>query len=167
MIGPIIALLAAGAIASEAPLAWPLGWMVVGVMVASGIVLFRRRSKNPLTASASLAGRSTILLPARGGGVAVLFVLAIASARCVHSAPLIARSSDPAQRNRVIFPIDAMQQPAGDYVYLEPDFYEALHRLSSTSRLNSPSWLVESEALPFFGSLAGTRRGCRGCASIV
>ena len=67
-IGPIIALLAAGAIASEAPLAWPLGWMAVGVMVASGIVLFRRRSKNPLTTSASLAGRSTILLPARGGG---------------------------------------------------------------------------------------------------
>ena len=49
----------------------------------------------------------------------------------------------------MIFPIDARQQPAGDYVYLEPDFYEALHRLSSTSRLNSPSWLVESARYRF------------------
>ena len=62
---------------------------------------------------------------------------------------------------RVVFPIDDNQQPAGDYVFLEPQFYDDLHRLTDERPTEVPEWLIESGAVEL--PTAPACAACRHC----
>src|SRR5207244_9754213 len=66
----------------------------------------------------------------------------------VFAAPLAAappdvKSSTARDRPRVVFPVDNNQQLTGDYVFLEPAFYEALHRVTENAGSDLPVALLE------------------------
>ena len=46
-----------------------------------------------------------------------------------------------------MIPVDDARQPVGDYVFLEPAFYDALLKLTDRASVNLPDWLLTSAAI--------------------
>lgn len=139
---PIAALLSAAALWSPPSLAWLLFGLSGGLLAgAAGRIFWPRGAAQPV-ATLSRQPRSTILLTSNSAArVVALVVLAAAASRAVAE-----RGAEGIHTtySRVVFPVDEQQQPAGGYVYLEPVFYEGLHRASVATGAEGPAWLLES-----------------------
>src|SRR5205085_8410480 len=117
--GPCMVVLAAVAIASEAPFSWFAGGASLGLLVGEGLRLFRRQPGGSNMQARHRSASSTILLPAGQTAGAIVFLLVLALSKCLLSAPPDSQPPANVGRARVVFPVDDNQQPAGDYVYLE------------------------------------------------
>lgn len=51
-------------------------------------------------------------------------------------------ADDPAEDHRVVIAVNDRQEPVGDYVYLSPQFYERLHKLTGERAAELPGWLL-------------------------
>ena len=115
--------------------------MIVGVILR----LFLASRESDSSAFSDLAPRSTAILPAPAGAALLTFLLFSLGSHLVAAPQPTGRSA--AAHPRVILPVDQDMQPSGDYVFLDPDFYADLHRLTQTSAASDPGWLLESSRL--------------------
>lgn len=78
-------------------------------------------------------------------GAAILLAIGLS-----HVAAAPPPGAPPAQRRpKVVFPVDANQQPAGDYVYVEESLYQRLHQSSERGSPSMPGWLLEGAKYEF------------------
>ncbi len=136
---PLAGLCCAASLLLAAPWSWLLLAAALG-LAAGGIAgLVRPRRESHAAAETGPPG-STIVLAAGQGSGAVLLALVLAQAR-----PMAAAQPAASPKYwRVVVPVDEDQQPVGDYVFLEPELYEALHKLTAAGPAALPTWLLES-----------------------
>lgn len=82
------------------------------------------------------------------GGLVVARLLGLGGAEAVR-----AEGRPPPWK--LVVPVDAEGHPTGDYVYLEPGFYEALHQRSTQKPPAQPPWLVARARYELGGAAAG------------
>ena len=133
---PLGGITAAAAMLLAAPWSWLLAAIATG-LVAGGCLLLWRPQRTPRGLSQPLSPGSTIILAGASAGGAILLALLLTQAGSLQAA-------ETPKRWRVVIPVDEMQQPTGDYVYLESEFYEAILKLSAGGGAGLPTWLLES-----------------------
>jgi hypothetical protein len=141
-------LLAAAAIISEPPLAWLAAGTSLGFVVGGVWRLCRCKLPGSRPTPASRQEWTTVALPAGASANILLIALCCWSAILLGSR-LWAAAPDAlppagAGDRRVVFPVDKDQEPAGEYVFLDPAFYDGLHRLTDVRPAAGPAWLLES-----------------------
>ena len=137
---PIAGLIAAAAWMLAAPWAWLAAGAAIGLAAGGLAGLFRPWPAAPGERQPRAPISTIVLAGGQAGGAILLAVLLLTPA------PGRAAPADPpaARTWRVVIPVDGQQQPVGDYVFLEPEFHEALHKLSAGSPAALPAWLLES-----------------------
>ena len=119
------------------PLAGGLSLGFIGGMAAW---LLRGRSPAPVHERSTVATRRRLVL-----------MTAIAAAFACHCVARSMADETLAQAkdrkaaiadHRVVIAVDDEQQPTGDYVFLSPEFYDRLHRLSDAGQTALPDWLL-------------------------
>jgi hypothetical protein len=135
----MVGLCAAVAIATQPPASWIAAGVAGGLALGGALRTFVARQSAALQSP-----RRNSWMPA-SATLVWLALSCVVLARCVFAAPPTAISP----RARVVFPTDAHEQPSGEYVYLDPDFYEALHRLPASLGRAFPDWLLESARYEF------------------
>ncbi len=110
--------------------------------VAGGICLLfwpqRRTRTMPAATSQDVPSAFSAALT---GSVSVLVIASLIS---WSSATAAEPSNARAPRPKVVIPVDANQQPAGDYVYLDEKIYERLLQADGRATSGLPRWLIES-----------------------
>lgn len=88
----------------------------------------------------------------------IVLVLLIGAVKIVRAAPPIAGSDATDQRWwRVVIAVDDDQQPVGEYVFLEPEFYDALLRMTDRDTAESEWLLAAATYRPSFVVVDGVR----------
>jgi hypothetical protein len=125
------------------PEAAPLGaGALVGLLIGAAAGLLRpvpalsyvRAGSGEQRPSTSFAARPTLWLLVILAGVASV----------ANAAPPDPPEGQGAVIRRVVIPVDDDRQPAGDYVFLEPELYDLLLSLTDRDPSGLPDWLVHS-----------------------
>ena len=122
-----------------APLAAGLFW---GLSCGALLVLARPSIKNYSRPKEASSPSTRTMIASGVAGAILLGILA------VHGLPASAAPGDensksaPAKVHRVVIPMDADKQPAGDYVYVPLDFYTLLYQVPE--REGVPAWILRS-----------------------
>lgn len=138
--------LAAVALALAIGVGAPFGWLAEGLALGLGLggvlVLLGGRNAESKIASWPLFGQGTQSIAAQTtSGAAVLLALAFTS---LAAAPPLGPNEAGQRRPKVVIPIDAKQQPIGDYVYVDEKLYDALHQAGDAGSSSRSGWLLES-----------------------
>jgi hypothetical protein len=132
-----------------APLLWGT---VAGLLVgaAGGILSTSWAAKGP---SADLRGERSHARRAVASALLALAILAgggrvaeVARGAAPGDELQFADPPTPAGGYKVVMPVDAQRQPAGDYVFVEPPLYDLLVQRSNSSATDLPAWIVRSAA---------------------
>ncbi len=137
------------------------GGTVVGVALGAAIGIVRpylsgRRSFRDR--SSGSRATPSVLRPQ----TAVLLLLALAAVAVIAraappdgAAPEAAANPGEGRWRRVVIAVDDEQQPVGEYVFLEPEFYDELLRLTDRETAALPGWMLLSAAYrPMFAPSA-------------
>jgi hypothetical protein len=120
-----------------------VGGFSMGLIVALAAWLLRSRSPAAVHERSTAAARRRILLMTLLALPLACYCVAQAMADDGPAQPKDGQAT-PAADHRVVIAIDDQQLPTGDYVFLSPEFYERLHRLSDTPQSELPAWLLAS-----------------------
>jgi hypothetical protein len=135
---PLAGLLASAALIASPPAGWLLLGGTLGLVLGliATLAWSHRLSEQPQIAGARLPATSA------ASSAAMVVVVLLSSTR-IAAQDLEHPNAKDAPRPRVVVPVDDEQQPVGDYVYLDPTFYDALHRLTE-NRTVLPPYLLEA-----------------------
>ncbi|MCI0362210.1 MAG: hypothetical protein L0211_27335 [Planctomycetaceae bacterium] len=111
---------------------------LLGLALGAGWLLVVPRAAAPLFGPRSQAQGTTRLVHPSLGATSLLLVAVSMSLAQPPQAP----DQRELTTRRVVIPVDGERQPVGDYVYLEPELYDALLKLAQNSSASAPDWLL-------------------------
>jgi hypothetical protein len=136
---PLAGLLAALALLGPRELVLPGMMALTGLAIGGAVVLIAPGWKSRrIPRRLSPAGAAVACL-AMGLGLLLLTTLSQVQAQDGPGGDEKKRS---ASWRRVVIPVDDQRQPVGDYVFLEPELYDGLVRLTERAVLAQPDWLL-------------------------
>ena len=147
--GPAWTLLVLGSLVAAAILAPPpysilLAGAAVGVAGGAMALLLRPLARRSTLSELGNPHSSTVMLSRREVTAVTLGIAlflgqwALGSVHPLAAQEKISQASQP----QVVIPIDDGQQPAGDYVFVSPSFYDSLMRLSDPGADSSVQWVL-------------------------
>jgi hypothetical protein len=127
---------------------------VVGVALGGAFGLIRYDLRRWKSVDFSHAPNSTVSLPT--GRLILGFAFALAGAAATAAPPTNGIVEQPWRR--VVIAVDDNQQPVGEYVFLEPEFYDSLLRLSDRIATTQPDCILQTATYrPMIAATAGGR----------
>jgi hypothetical protein len=138
---PLTALVASVAVIALGPAAWLLVAAAIGSFAGNLVGLLRGAIAARAQSPGSLPDRTAVLM---GGGPAAGSLLALAAlAHSLFAAPQDVAAPAGTRTYRVVVPVNDQHEPTGDYVYLEAELYDALHRATQGASRAATPWLLE------------------------
>jgi hypothetical protein len=133
----------AGLLTSAALIASPpSGWLLLGGTLGLVLGLIAKLARSHLLSEQPQIARTRLPATSPASSAAAVVVVLLSST-CMAAQDLQDLNAKDAPRPRVVVPVDDEQQPVGEYVYLDPTFYDALHRLTE-DRTALPPYLLEA-----------------------
>jgi hypothetical protein len=135
---PLAGLCCAGGLLLAEPWAWLVLAAALGLTAVAIAKLIQPRREAHVDTDPATMGSTIVLAAGQGSGAVLLAVL------LMQAEPVSAQPAESPKYRRVVIPVDEDREPVGDYVFVEPELYESLHKLTAAGPSLLPAWLLTS-----------------------